>query len=362
MNKFEKLIEYIINDEDQKARELFHDIVVEKSRDIYESIMDEESMEEAVAGNQVEDMVDEVGQEEAMGEDDEEGSELELGGDEEPAGDEFGSEEPASDEFGGAEESQEEVVMNIDAKLDELLAKFDEIMGAEEPQGDEFGAEEPAMGMGDEMGDMGAEEQPEQFAEAAEGSGKSGNPFAKKGSAQSGKSGSAQSGKSGSAKSGKSGKPFEGKQSTSELMREYVDRIGDIYGGAGDAAEGDAVGAAGKKTSVNTKYTGKQDGPDFGGKAVKTGTQTANQDGTSPTKASNEYTKGEGETPEAKQNVNVPGGTAGKTGFKNKEGSYESGGDSQGNPTGRMVGTGAKSEKQGEKNTKSNVLANAGKK
>ena len=58
MNKFEKLIEYIINDEDQKARELFHNIVVEKSRDIYESIMDEESMEETVNGEQVEDMVD----------------------------------------------------------------------------------------------------------------------------------------------------------------------------------------------------------------------------------------------------------------------------------------------------------------
>ena len=68
MNKFEKLIEYIINDEDQKARELFHDIVVEKSRDIYESIMDEESMEETVAGPQVEDMVDEITGEEAMGE------------------------------------------------------------------------------------------------------------------------------------------------------------------------------------------------------------------------------------------------------------------------------------------------------
>jgi hypothetical protein len=72
MNKFEKLIEYIINDEDQKARELFHNIVVEKSRDIYESIMDEEQVEETVAGNQVENMVDQVGSEEAMGEDDEE--------------------------------------------------------------------------------------------------------------------------------------------------------------------------------------------------------------------------------------------------------------------------------------------------
>ena len=31
MNRFEQLIEYVINDEEAKARELFHDIVVEKS-------------------------------------------------------------------------------------------------------------------------------------------------------------------------------------------------------------------------------------------------------------------------------------------------------------------------------------------
>ena len=358
MSKYEKLIEYIINDEDQKARELFHSIVVEKSRDIYESIMDEDQVEEnlngPVQGQQVERLSNELDDQEAVGEDDEAGEEFSFDQDGEDDGEE-GEEEFAGHEA-GAEAEHEEIedkVMNIDAKLDELLAKFDEIMG--DTGAEEMPAEEPAPEMGAEVP---AEEEPAMFeGEQPE--------WLKKGSGKSGSAKSGVSGKSGSAasgKSGKSGKPFEGKQSTSELMREYVDRIGDIYGGAGDAAEGDAVGAAGKKTSVNTKYTGKQDGPDFGGKAVKTGTQTANQDGTSPTKASNEYTKGEGETPEAKQNVNVPGGTAGKTGFKNKEGSYESGGDSQGNPTGRMVGTGAKSEKQGEKNTKSNVLANAGKK
>jgi hypothetical protein len=34
--KYEQLIEYIINDDEAKARELFHQIVVEKSRDICE--------------------------------------------------------------------------------------------------------------------------------------------------------------------------------------------------------------------------------------------------------------------------------------------------------------------------------------
>jgi hypothetical protein len=43
--KFDKLIELIINENEQQARELFHDIVVEKSREIYESMMDDEMME-----------------------------------------------------------------------------------------------------------------------------------------------------------------------------------------------------------------------------------------------------------------------------------------------------------------------------
>lgn len=345
MNKFEKLIEFIINDEDQKARDLFHTIVVEKSRDIYESIMDEENMEEHVHGDQVGDMVDEISNEETMGENDEEGAEAELSGDEEGfAGDEFGGEQGDAAEH----EEIEDKVMNIDAKLDELLAKFDEIMG-DEGHGEEMPAEEPAMdheepAMDHEESEMGMMEGENPFAK----SGKSGS-----GSAASGKSGSAKSG-SGSAKSGKSGKPFEGKKSTTELMREYVDRIGDIYGGAGDASEGDAVGAGGKKVSVNTKYTGKQDGPDFGGKAVKVTGGAQNQDGTTPTKASNEYTKGEGETPEGKQNVNVPGGTAGKTAFKTKEGEYSSE-----HPTdGTAVGNDGKLSQ----NTKSVQKQNTGKK
>ena len=48
MNKFEQLIEYVINDDEAKARELFHDIVVEKSRAIYEEMMAaDEELEEA---------------------------------------------------------------------------------------------------------------------------------------------------------------------------------------------------------------------------------------------------------------------------------------------------------------------------
>ena len=65
--KFEELIDLIINEQEDKARELFHEIVVEKSREIYENIMDEEmmgsDMEEGMSG-QVGDLLDEIEAEE----------------------------------------------------------------------------------------------------------------------------------------------------------------------------------------------------------------------------------------------------------------------------------------------------------
>ena len=46
-NKFESLLELLINEENDKAEQLFHEIVVEKSRDIYENLADEEVTAEA---------------------------------------------------------------------------------------------------------------------------------------------------------------------------------------------------------------------------------------------------------------------------------------------------------------------------
>ena len=286
MNKFEKLIEYIINDEDQKARELFHDIVVEKSRDIYESIMANEEFEEEgqhASDDQVGNLVHEIGTEEsAMGE--AEGEE-EMGGEEE-----FGGEEPAEH---GEHAEIEDQVMNIDAKLDELLAKFDEIMG-DEAHGEEMPAEEPGMEQGEEEGMMEGENP---FASGKSGksgsgsaaSGKSGSAkmeAAKAGSAVSGKSGSAASGKSGSAASGKSG---------AEIMKEYVNKIKDMN--LSGETEGTSVGAAGKNVSVNKKSGSVGPGADFGGtnaNIVNGKGDNEAPDGKAIPKPSNEYSKGEG--------------------------------------------------------------------
>ena len=78
MNQYEKLIEFIINEQEDKARELFHQIVVEKSRDIYESLIDEQDLEE-VGGNPVGNMVDEISADEEGMQEDEEEFDSEIG-------------------------------------------------------------------------------------------------------------------------------------------------------------------------------------------------------------------------------------------------------------------------------------------
>jgi len=56
--KFETLIDLIINENEEQARALFHDIVVEKSREIYENMMNDEMDEQM--GGQVGQMMDEI--------------------------------------------------------------------------------------------------------------------------------------------------------------------------------------------------------------------------------------------------------------------------------------------------------------
>ena len=290
MNKYEKLIEYIINDQEDQARALFHEIVVEKSRDIYESLMDTE-VEETVGGNAVDSLVDEISaDEEGISEDDLEGDEeFDLGGDEEGAEGEMDFD--ASGDLDGHEEEHGEVedrVQDLEDALEELKAEFDQLMAHEEGshEGEEMGAEEePAFAEG-----------VEQVEEAKEGSGSgksgSGNPFAKKGSG---------SGKSGSGKSG-SGKDV----SEGAMMREYVEKVKEFY--KGDASEGAEVANGGSATvNKGSIVAGKNDMGGTAGNIVKGGTEQA-ADGTSPKKAANAYTKGQGTINSG--NRNVPGGKA----------------------------------------------------
>ena len=139
--KFEQLIELIINENEEQAKALFHDIVVEKSREIYESMMDDD-MSEGMGG-QVGGFLDEISAEESgvlEGDDESEVLDIDDGADDEEVIDlDMTDEEPD-----GTEEV-EDTLVRIEDKLDALMAEFEEIMADdEEAMDDEEDAEDLA--------------------------------------------------------------------------------------------------------------------------------------------------------------------------------------------------------------------------
>lgn len=132
--KFEQLIDLIINENEEQARALFHDIVVEKSREIYESMMDDD-MDEGMGG-QVGDLMDEISAEQSgvlEGDDEDEVLDIDDGAD-----DEVIDLDTTDDEVGGGDEV-EDTLVRIEDKLDELMAEFEEIMAGDDA---EAGAED----------------------------------------------------------------------------------------------------------------------------------------------------------------------------------------------------------------------------
>jgi len=157
MNRFEQLIEYVINDEEQKARELFHDIVVEKSRKIYEDIMaadevdesdepDDDQIDEELGGDAAGELINDVETEEQddMNMEDEEvmgDEESDMGDEESDMGDEF----TMGGDEGGTEPATKDDIMNLEDKLDQLMAEFEDLMGGGDDMGgngDDFGPED----------------------------------------------------------------------------------------------------------------------------------------------------------------------------------------------------------------------------
>jgi len=134
--KFEQLIDLIINENEEQARALFHDIVVEKSREIYEDIMSDEMDEGMNPGGQVGQMMDEISaEEEGMTEEEE----AEIDFDDE--GDDDIVDIEADDDMAG--DGSEDRLVSIEDKLDQLMAEFEEIMGNGDAEmgGDESDAE-----------------------------------------------------------------------------------------------------------------------------------------------------------------------------------------------------------------------------
>ena len=250
MNKYEKLIEYIINEQEDKARELFHKIVVEKSREIYENLVDEETVEEGGMDSIADDVEQEdIGMLEADDDEMDMGDEMpgddmgdEMPGDAMDMDADMGDEMPGDDM--GDEGELEDRVMDLEAALDELKAEFDALMADEEGEAEHSdGEHDPDFG--------GDEEEPKE-----------------------------------------------------SMVREYVDKVA-----APANAEGQTVGAqSSSKPSVNAKsvVAGKNDMGGSSANIVKGGAEQA-ADGKPTPKPNNQYTKGQGQVKHAGNFENVPG-------------------------------------------------------
>ena len=148
-SKFEQLIEYVINDENAKAQELFHEIVVEKSREIYETLMNEEGAveecdgcgkpmescscehekdldESDIGGDKADSLLDGIEADESgMMEEEEDAEEEDESGKDMPK--EFGDTTDHDEE----PEDLEDRVVDLEDKLDELMAEFENLMAGE---------------------------------------------------------------------------------------------------------------------------------------------------------------------------------------------------------------------------------------
>ena len=272
MNKYEQLIEFIINEQEDKARELFHTIVVEKSREVYESLIDEQDLEE-IGGNQVEQMVGEITMDEqGVSEEDEMGDD-DMGDDD--MGD-MDDSESGDDMAMEPEMDLEDKVMSLEDELESLKAKFAELMG--EPADGEMSPMDSGMG-DDEMDMDGMDDQDEM-----EGTYMEAKAADKAAAMQAAK---------------KDAKKDAKKMTEAEWIREYVEKV---------SAPSNQEGADNTKSTVAGKN-------DMGGKVVGGSPDSADPKGTPSNKPSGLLKSG-GDLIGKTQNS--PGANAGKTSFSSK--------------------------------------------
>ena len=223
--RFEQMLEHLINGEQSKAEEVFHDLVVAKSREIYENLLDDDFQVDETTEDDVEEDVDEDVEEnfdlEAVGGDGADamidavtdggmGDEMDGGMDDEMSMD---------DEEGDAPATKDDV-MDIKDALDELRAEFEAKMGGNSDDMDSMDDEE------------GAEDDDEEEEGDDEESDDEENPFAK------------------------------------ESMREYVEKVAPAK--MGDNGVGNKSTVAGKNPLGNTGTTANIA---KGGESNKGGTQ-----------------------------------------------------------------------------------------
>ena len=321
MNKYEQLIEHIVNDDEAKARALFHAIVVERSREIYESLMDEE--QPGVSHDAVGGLVDEISMDETGMHEEEE--ELGMPGDDmggEP-GDDMGDMGDMGGDMGGDSEAPatKSDIMDLESAIDELKAEFDRLMGDE---GSDMGGEE----------DFGSEEGEDEEGEEEGGE----NPF-----------GGADDEEAGEEEADDEEEVAESRRpkTEAERIREYVDRVGhDWDKGAQKGPKGENVGTGAKSErqgEKNTKSIIDNMKNDMGGTNANMNrrAEETNPDGQTPSGKAGGFLKPAQEIDVAKRNVNKPGGNKGAQNYFNGKTSPKSG--EEGGTNAKSIEPGGKS-------------------
>jgi len=152
----EQMLERLVNDDQAKAEELFHEYVVAKSREIYENLIEAEMTADGEEDPEVKEE-SEVDEENDL---DEEFEEVAYEGDDEVSGPAGDMGDDLAGEMGPEEDddlsanSEEELFQDLDSIVDELQARFDKLGGGEE------GGEEGGM---DGMGGMGGDKMKDDF-------------------------------------------------------------------------------------------------------------------------------------------------------------------------------------------------------
>ena len=182
-NKFEQMLELLVNEDKAAAEELFHEIVVEKSRDIYESLLEDEAEVDEADDEAVDESDEDLDEadDEAVDESDEDLDEnfdldtFEVEADDDMGGDptddmmtDLGMDDEGEDDGEDAPEGDvEDRVEDLEDALDDLKAEFEKMMAGDgEDDGEE--ADDDADDMDMDAGDEEAEEESYAFEAADE--------------------------------------------------------------------------------------------------------------------------------------------------------------------------------------------------
>ena len=137
------MLEHLINEDEQKAKELFHDIVVAKSREIYETLISEDFDEGMMPDQMPAEEPEMEASDEFSGDDATDDMMGDIEGGDDMGGDDMGGDD-VSLSGGDVDELQDRVV-DLEDALDALRDEFESLMGGEEGAEDDMG--------GDDMGD-----------------------------------------------------------------------------------------------------------------------------------------------------------------------------------------------------------------